>query len=92
MLWPAEGWKRPAAHYSEQALAAEAPENVPAAQSVQVLAPGSLPVLVIEPAAHATHAATFDTAEYSPAAHAVHAVAPTAALTSVIEPAWQSTQ
>jgi hypothetical protein len=76
----------------EQALAAEASKNVPAAHSVQVLAPGSLPVLVIEPAAHTTHAATVDTAENLPAAHAVQVVAPTAEPVSVIEPAWQSAQ
>jgi hypothetical protein len=59
---------------------------------VQVLAPGSLPVLVIEPAAHTTHTATFDTAENSPAAHAVQLVAPAAEPVSVIEPAWQLAQ
>jgi hypothetical protein len=89
MVWPAEGWKNPEAH-TEQVLDVEASENVPTVHSVQVLAPGSLPVLVIEPAAHTTHA--FDTAEYSPAAHAVHAVAPAAEPVSVIEPAWQSVQ
>jgi hypothetical protein len=86
-----EGWKKSAAH-SEQALTAEASENVPTPHSVQALAPGSLPVLVIEPAAHATHAATFDAAEYSPAAHAVHVIAPAAEPVSVIEPAWQLVQ
>jgi hypothetical protein len=75
-----------------QALTAEASENVPTAHSVQVLAPGSLPVLVIEPVAHTMHAATFDTAENSPAAHAVQVVAPAAEPVSVIEPAWQSAQ
>jgi hypothetical protein len=44
-------------------------------------------VLVIDPAAHTTHAATFDTVEYSPAAHAVQVVAPAAEPVSVIEPA-----
>jgi hypothetical protein len=73
-------------------LAAEAFENVPAAHSVQALAPGSLPVLVIEPAAHTMHAAIFEPAEYPPAAHAVQVVAPTAEPVSVIEPAWQSAQ
>ena len=91
MDWPAEGWKDPAAH-SEQALTAEAPEKVPTAHSVQVLAPGSLPVLVTEPAAHTVHAATFDTAENSPAAHAVQVVAPAAEPVSVIEPAWHGKQ
>jgi hypothetical protein len=86
MLWPAEGWKNPAAH-SEQALTAESAVNFPTAHSVQVLAPGSLPVLVTEPASHTTHAATFDTAENSPAAHAVQIVAPAAEPVSVIEPA-----
>ena len=85
MLWPAEGWKKPAAH-SEQALTAEASENVPTAHSVQVLAPGSFPMFVTEPAAHVTHAATFDTAENSPTAHTVQVVAPTAEPVSVIEP------
>ena len=47
---------------------------------------------VIEPAAHTTHAATFDIAENFPAAHAVQVVAPAAEPVSVIEPAWQSVQ
>ena len=75
-----------------QALTVEASENVPTAHSVQVLAPGSLPVLAIEPVAHTMHAATFDTAENSPTAHTVQVVAPTAEPVSVIEPAWQSVQ
>jgi hypothetical protein len=54
---------------------------------VQALAPGSLPVLVIEPAAHTTHAAMFDTTENSPASHTVQVVAPAAEPVSVIEPA-----
>jgi hypothetical protein len=91
VFWLVLAWKYPASH-SEHALTAEASENVPAAHSVQVLAPGSLPVLVIEPAAHTTHTATFDTAENSPAAHAVQLVAPAAEPVSVIEPAWQSVQ
>jgi hypothetical protein len=49
-------------------------------------------VLVIEPATHAMHAATFDTAENSPAAHAVQVIAPTAEPVLVIEPDWQSAQ
>jgi len=61
--------------------------NFPAAHSVQVLALGSLPVLVIEPAAHAMHAATFEPAEYSPAAHAVQVIAPATEPVSVTEPA-----
>ena len=91
VVWPTEGWKDPAAH-SVQALAAEACDDVPTAHSMQVLAPGSLPVLVTEPAAHTMHAAKFDTAENLPAAHAVQVVAPTAEPVSVIEPAWQSVQ
>jgi hypothetical protein len=75
-----------------QALTVEASENVPTAHFVQALAPGSLPVLVIEPVAHTTHAATFDTAENSPAAHAVQVVAPAAEPVLVIEPAWQPAQ
>jgi hypothetical protein len=85
MLCPAEDWNCPASH-SEQALTAEVSENVPTAHSVQELAPGSLPVSVIEPAAQTTHAATFDTTENSPAAHAVQVVAPTAGPVSVIKP------
>jgi hypothetical protein len=85
MVWPAESWKDPAAQ-SEQVLAAEAFENVPTVHSVQELAPGSLPVPVIEPAAQTTHAATFDTTENSPAGHAVQVVPPTAEPVSVIEP------
>ena len=54
MVWPTEGWKDPAAH-SEQALAAEASEYFPTAHLVQELAPGSLPVLVIDPAVHSAH-------------------------------------
>ena len=45
------------------------------------------PVFVIEPAAHAVHAATFDAVEYLPAAHAVHLTAPVLVPVSVIEPA-----
>ena len=85
MVWPAEYWKDPAAQ-SEQALAAEASENVPTAHSVQELAPGSLPVLVIEPAAQTMHGAMLESLEYSPAAHAVQVVAPSAEPVSVIEP------
>jgi hypothetical protein len=86
MLWPAEGWKNPAAH-SEQAFTAEADVNFPTAHSVQVLAPGSLPVLVTEPTAHGMQKATSESLEYSPAAHTVQVVAPTAEPVSVIEPA-----
>ena len=78
--------------HSPNPISAEASEYFPTAHLVQVLAPGSLPVLVIEPAAHTMHAATFDTAENSPAAHAVQVVAPTAEPVSVIDPAWQSVQ
>jgi hypothetical protein len=85
ILWRTEGWNNPAAH-SEQAFAAETAVKFPTAHLMQALAPGSLPVLVIE------HAATFEPAEYSPAAHTVHVVAPAAAPMSVIEPAWQSAQ
>ena len=86
MLWPAEGWKKSAAH-SEHMLTAEATANFPTAHSVQVLAPGSLPVLVIEPAAHAMQEAALGSLEYSPAAHAMQVVAPAAEPVSVIEPA-----
>jgi hypothetical protein len=44
-------------------VTAEACENFPTAHSVQALAPGSVPVLVIEPAAQAVHAAMFDVVE-----------------------------
>ena len=90
-VWPAEGWKNPAAH-SEQMLAAEPAENDPTAHLMQELAPGALPVLVIEPAAHTRHEATLETLEYSPPAHAVHVVAPVTEPVSVIEPDWQSAQ
>jgi hypothetical protein len=73
-------------------VALDTAEYFPTAHSVQVLAPGALPVLVIEPAAHAAHADTFDAAEYSPAAHAVQVIAPTSSPMPVIEPAWQSAQ
>jgi len=69
-----------------QILTAEASENFPTAHLVQELAPDSLPVPVIEPAAQTTHAATFDAAENLPTAHAVQMVAPTAEPVSVIEP------
>jgi hypothetical protein len=75
-----------------QALTAEAAVNFPTAHSMQALAPGTLPVLVTEPAAQTMHAATFKPAAYSPAAHAMQVVAPAAAPISVIEPAWQSAQ
>ena len=64
----------------------DAVEYCPMAQAVQDVAPGALPVLVTEPAAHTTHAATLDTTENSPAAHAVQVVPPTAEPVSVIEP------
>ena len=85
MVWPTEGWKDPAAQL-EQALAAEASENVPTAHSVQELAPDSLPMPVIEPAAQTMHGAMLESLEYSPAAHAVQVVAPAAEPVSVIEP------
>jgi hypothetical protein len=51
-----------------------------------------MPVLVIDPASHKVHAATFDVVEYWPAAHALHAIAPAAAPLLVIEPAWHGKQ
>jgi hypothetical protein len=89
-LWPIEGWNNPAAH-SVQALIAEADVNFPT-HSVQELAPGSLPVLVIEPVAHTMQEAVLGSLKYSPVAHTVQVVAPTAEPVSVIEPAWHGKQ
>ena len=54
---------------------------------MQELAPGSLPVLVTEPATQTMQDATLESLEYSPAAHAVQLVAPVAEPVLVIEPA-----
>jgi hypothetical protein len=90
-LWPAEGWKNPAAH-SEQELSVEATENFPAAHPVQVLAPDSSPLLVTDPDPHAMHKTMLESVEYSPAAQAVQVVLPIKAPVSVIEPAWHGKQ
>ena len=80
IVWPTEGWKNPAAH-SEQALTTEASENVPTAHSVQELAPGSLPVLVTEPAAHIVHTLWPTEGSKKPAEHSEHALAAEATVT-----------
>ena len=54
--------------------AAETVEYLPAAHSVHVEAPVSVPVFVIEPAVHSVHDATLEAVEYLPATHAVHAM------------------
>jgi hypothetical protein len=59
---------------------------------MQVLAPGSAPLLVTEPSAHTVHEASLESVEYSPAAQAVQVVPPTNMLLSVIEPAWHGKQ
>ena len=79
MVWPAEGWKNSAAH-SEQALTAEAAVNFPTAHSVQELAPGSLPVLVIEPAVHVAHTLWPAEGWNNPAAHSEQALITEAAV------------
>jgi hypothetical protein len=70
----------------------EAAENLPTAHSVQVLAPVSVPVLVVEPAAQVAHAAMFDATEYSLAAHVVQVVAAGAEPVSVMDPAGHGKQ
>ena len=72
--------------------AAEAIEYLPAAHSVHVEAPVSVPVFVIEPAVQSVHDATLEAVEYLPATQGVHAFAPTLAPLSVIEPAAHSEQ
>jgi hypothetical protein len=91
LVRPVEGSKKPATQ-PEQVGTLEACENFPTAHSVQALAPSSVPVLVIEPAAQGVHAAMFDVEEYSLAAHAVHVVAAGAEPVSVMDPGWQSAQ
>ena len=49
-------------------------------------------MFVIEPAAHARHAATFDAVEYLPASHGVHLVALVFVPVLVIEPALHGEQ
>ena len=90
-LLPVEGWNSPAAQ-SVQVVAAETAVDFPVGHSVQVLPPGSLPVLVIDPAAQTVHAATLDTAEYWPAVHAVQLTAADAIPVSVMDPGWHTTQ
>ena len=65
----------------------DAVEYLPASHAEHDVAPGFVPVLVFEPAAHSVHAATLDAVEYEPAAHAVHVVAPVLLPVSVIDPA-----
>ena len=91
LVWPAEGWKKPLAH-PEQADTVDTAENFPPVHSMQVLAPGSAPLLVTEPSAHTVHEASLEPIEYSPAAQAVQVVPPTNMLLSVIEPAWHGKQ
>ena len=68
----------------------DAVEYFPTTHVVHNVAPGPVPVSVIEPRPHEVQDSTFDAVEYVPAAHAVHVVAPAAEPVSVIEPAWQS--
>ena len=72
--------------------AAEVVEYLPAAHSVHVEAPVSVPVFVIEPAAQSVHDATFELVEYLPALHGVHAFAPVLVPVSVTDPAAHSEQ
>jgi hypothetical protein len=67
-------------------------EYFPAKHAVHKLAPELAPLLVIEPAPHAVHAATFDPLEYVPAAHAIHELAPAAVPVSVRDPAKHTLQ
>ena len=89
--WPVDGWKKPEAH-SEQAAIADTAENLPAVHSLHALAPGSVPLLVIEPGTHTTHEAAFDSVAYSPTVHIVQVVPPTKVPVSVIEPTWHGKQ
>jgi hypothetical protein len=59
---------------------------------VHSIAPGLAPVLVIEPAPHGVHAATFDALEYVPAAHAMHELAPALVPMLVRDPAKHTLQ
>jgi hypothetical protein len=84
----------PAAQRMHDVASVEAVEYCPAAQAVQVVAPVSLPLSVIEPAAQAqaVHSSKFDAVEYSPATHAMHELAAAAAPLSVREPAKHTSQ
>ena len=78
---------------SKQAdITLDADEYFPATHSVHSVAPGLGPLLVIEPAPHGVHAATFDPLEYVPAAHAIHELAPTSVPMLVREPAKHTLQ
>ena len=77
---------------SEHEVTLDFVEYLPGAHCVQVVAPVSMPALVIEPASQSLHSLTFDVAEYLPAAHAKHPFAPAAEPVSVIDPAAHSGQ
>jgi hypothetical protein len=70
----------------------DAIEYFPATHSVHSVAPGLVPLSVIEPAPHGVHDATFDALEYVPAAHAVHKLAPAVTPVSVHDPAKHTLQ
>ena len=65
-------------------------EYKPAAQRVHDVAPGLVPVSVMDPAPQVEHAATFDDNEYRPGAQGVHVVAPALVPVFVIDPAPHS--
>jgi hypothetical protein len=81
----------PAVH-SVHATTLDAAEYFPATHSVHSVAPGLVPLSVIEPAPHGVHDATFDALEYVPAAHAVHELAPAVTPVSVRDPAKHTLQ
>jgi hypothetical protein len=89
-LEPASAANFPTSHAMHDML--DAVEYLPTAHAVHVVAPESVSLFVIDPAAHALHAATLELVEYRPASHAVHVAAPAAPPAFVIEPAKQGRQ
>ena len=73
-------------------MALDTAEYFPATHSVQSVAPGLGPLLVIEPAPHGVHDATVDALEYVPATHAIHELAPAAVPKLVRDPAKHTLQ
>ena len=70
----------------------DAVEYFPTTHVAHNVAPGPVPVSVIEPAPHGVHDATVDALEYVPAAHAIHECAPAAVPKLVRDPAKHTLQ
>ena len=73
-----------------QVVRVEFVEYCPAVHSVHILAPASVPLLVIQPARQLVHEGCFGVVANLPASHLVHDSAPLAF--SVIEPGRHSKQ